>query len=71
MMDARRLAYLDAMGIDVWQPRGVDSPAESVAVEGGIAIGPGDGDILCIVQSKSEAELKLAAGIGAAMRCEP
>lgn len=71
MMDSRRLAYLDAMGIDVWQSRGVASISEPAVVEPGIEIGAGDGDILCIVQTKAEAELKLAAGIGAAMRCKP
>ena len=71
MMDSRRLSYLDAMGIDVWQPRSEDSNGEHVIKAPGIVIGPGDGDILCIVRSASEAELKLAVAIGAAMRCEP
>lgn len=71
MMDSRRLAYLDAMGIDVWQPRGANAPAGPDPNGPSIVLGPGDGDILCIVHSESESGLKLAAGIGAAMRCQP
>lgn len=75
-MDSRRLAYLDAMGIDVWQPRRVNEAAETVAEQvrdttPRITIGAGDGDILCIVASASEAALKLAGDIGGAMRCAP
>lgn len=70
-MDSRSLAYLDAMGIEVWQPRGTSAEenTDSGALE--IVIGAGDGDILCIVESGSEARLRLAADIGGAMRCSP
>lgn len=70
-MEARSLAYLDAMGIDVWQPRRAAPDDESGPCEPQILIGAGDGDILCIVESESETKLKLASDIGAAMRSAP
>lgn len=75
-MDARRLAYLDAMEIDVWVPRGsqlAESPRDEVADIGGplLVLGDGDGDILCVAGSAREAHLRLATDIGGAMREMP
>ncbi len=68
-MDPLNLEYLDAMGIDVYRvrdPRESEAPSDPL-----LETGDGDGDILCIVETKDQARLKLAAGIGAAMRCAP
>jgi len=70
-MDARRLAYLDAMGIDVWQPRREPLPAAAADTAPHIALSGGDGDILCIAHSAEESGLKLAADIARAMRSPP
>ena len=70
-MDAQRLAYLDAMGIDVWQPRGAGTESVEEPSEPGITVSAGDGDILCVVASKADTALELARGIGSAMRCPP
>lgn len=81
-MDARRMAYLDAMGIDVWVPRGVpaqqavsepvvggeQAPASATA---GVCLGPGQGEILCIAASAKQAHMKLATNISGAMRSAP
>lgn len=70
-MDSLSLAYLDAMGIEVWQPRRASADEDTGSGTSEIVIGAGDGDILCIVESGSEASLRLAADIGGAMRCSP
>lgn len=71
-MDARRLAYLDAMDIDVWVPCGEKSPDAGEDGSGPrLVLGEGEGDILCLVGTGEEAALKLAADIGRAMRCAP
>lgn len=70
-MDSRNLEYLDAMGIDVWQPRGERSSDSGANDQQRIALGEGGGDILCIVETPAQAELKLAEDIGGAMRCSP
>lgn len=68
-MDARRLAYLDALGIDVWVPREV---RESAEVGGpALVLGAGDGDVLCVVASDEEGGLDLVRDIGRAMRSTP
>lgn len=71
MIDARRLAYLDAMDIDVWVPRSEKSPDAGQDDSGRLVLGQGEGDILCLVGTGEEAALKLAADIGGAMRCAP
>lgn len=72
MMDARRLAYLDAMDIDVWVPRGETSPDAGQDESGPrLVLGEGEGDILCLVGTGEEAALQLAADIGRAMRRAP
>lgn len=72
-MDATRLAYLDALGIDVWVPREPRAPAEPEREAGGpvLVLGTGDGDILCVVASPEEAGLDLVGDIGRAMRSAP
>lgn len=71
-MDARRLAYLDAMDIDVWVPRGEKSPDAGEDHAGPrLVLGEGEGDILCLVGTGEEAAVKLAADISRAMRCAP
>lgn len=70
-MDARRLAYLDAMGIDVWRPRREPLAAAPIDAMPGFVLGDGDGDILCIAGSAAEAGLKLASDISRAMRNPP
>lgn len=75
MIDQTQLAYLDAMGIEVWVPR-VDEPGKAAAEHGMpiqvFAPGPGmDSDILCVVENQSQAALRLAVDIGRAMRSEP
>ena len=71
-MDARRLAYLDAMGIEVWQPRRAQAQAgDGAPAEAAIVLGEGDGSILCIADSAGLAGLKLAADISRAMRSPP
>lgn len=72
MMDATRLAYLEAMGIDVWQPRGRDrAGCEDQPAPDRIVLREGASDILCIAESAAEADGKLAADISRAMRCRP
>jgi len=76
MMDARSLAYLEAMGIDVWSPRSgprVDFGDGSPAPPGArpIRLGDGEGDILCIGRTREEASEKLAIDISRAMRNAP
>lgn len=72
MMDARRLAYLDAMDIDVWVPRGKKTPDAGQDDSGPrLELDEGEGDILCLVGTAEEAALRLAADIGRAMRCAP
>lgn len=81
-MDARRMAYLDAMGIDVWVPRGASAqqavPGPEVGVApapvsatAGVCLGPGQGEILCIAASAKQAHMKLATNISGAMRSAP
>lgn len=70
-MDARRLAYLEAMGIDVWQPRREPLPAAPAVASPRIVLGAGDGDILCIAHGAQESGSKLAADISRAMRSPP
>lgn len=71
-MEARRLAYLDAMRIDVWVPRS-EKTRQALEDEAGprLMLGDGDGDILCLVGSEDDAALKLINDIGRAMRCAP
>lgn len=72
MMDARKLAYLDAMGIDVWlPPRGPVSPQDVADTAPLITVEDGDGSILCIAGTREEAKLKLAADISRAMTSPP
>jgi hypothetical protein len=71
MMDSRNLEYLNAMGIDVWQPRGEQSSDPGANDLQRIVMGEGGGDILCIVETPAQAQLKLAEDIGGAMRCSP
>lgn len=70
-MDARRLAYLDAMGIDVWRPRRKPLPAAPADSAPPIAVAGGGGDILCVARTAAESDLKLAADISHAMRSPP
>lgn len=72
-MDALRLAYLDAMGIEVWRLRDRTEPPvrEGAGAPRRLAAGPGGGDILCICGSEEEQSGKLARDIGRAMRCPP
>ena len=70
MMDARRLAYLDAMGIDVWVPRS-EKGAVATGAQARIQLGEGRGDLLCIAPDPRQAGLKLAADISRAMRSPP
>lgn len=69
-MDARRLAYLDAMGIEVWRPRTAREKALSEGV-GTLVLGDGDSDILCVALNPGEAGCKLANDISEAMRTRP
>lgn len=72
MMDARRLAYLEAMDIDVWQPRsGPLGSAPTTAVGPLIALSEGDGAILCLARTAKEAGQKLAFDISSAMKSQP
>lgn len=71
-MDSNHVAYLDAMGIEVWVPRVGKPPGESDV--GGSIYVPADspdGDILCVVETGEQARLPLAVDIGRAMRCMP
>jgi hypothetical protein len=66
------MAYLEAMGIDVWRPRSRPlggGPAQSGARL--IELAEGEGDILCIARSREESRQKLAVDISGAMRTAP
>jgi hypothetical protein len=71
-MDARQLAYLEAMDIDVWVPRGARAPMPGPEdAEPRVVLGRGDSDILCIARDSQEAGLQLASDIGKSMRVVP
>ncbi|HKJ18027.1 MAG TPA: hypothetical protein VJ984_11800 [Xanthomonadales bacterium] len=70
-MDSNSLEYLEAMGIDVYQLRTQGSEDAAAEIHQLIALGEGDGDILCIVESRDQSQLGLAAGIAGAMRSSP
>lgn len=71
-MDARQMAYLDAMGIDVWVPRGAPDaqPGAEVSTTA-VCLGPGQGEILCVAASAKEAHMKLASNLSGAMKSAP
>ncbi len=70
-MDELRLAYLEAMDIDVWMPRGERIAAAIAGSEPRLVVSPGNGELLCIALSAEEARLKLATDISGAMRSAP
>jgi len=71
-LDAQKLDCLNSLGIDVWVPRGAESP-ESEPVRLSFLLDsrqPGS-DILCVVDAREQARSTLAANIGRAMRIAP
>ena len=72
MMDDRRLAYLEAMGIDVWRPRSARDEGSAASPGGALVqLGQGEGDILCIGPTRDASRRKLSVDISRAMRTVP
>jgi len=65
MIEARRRAYLHALGFDVWLAR---TPA---AEHGLLGVGDGRGSTLLICQSAADQETELAADLSRALGGEP
>lgn len=65
MIEARRRAYLEALGLDVWIAR-------SPAAEGAwLGAGPGRGSTLLICASPADSQTEIAADIARAMADDP
>lgn len=72
MIEARRRAYLEAMGFDVWVAR---SPAQSMAQPmsqpGLLVVGPGQGSTLLVCAAAAETASKFAADLTRALGGDP
>jgi len=65
MIEARRRAYLEALGFDVWLAR-------SAAPEpGSLTVGPGNGSTLLVCGEAAESTTELAMDLGRAFGGEP
>ena len=65
MTEARRRAYLEAMGYDVWVSR------DSTAGAGRLVVGPGRGSTLLVCPEPGHSATKIAADISRAVGEEP
>lgn len=72
MIGGRQQAYLEAMGIPLWESRSVaQQHAPVVAESQGIKLGPGSGGILLICAIDTEAASKLSNDIGRSLGSVP
>jgi hypothetical protein len=69
MIEARRRAYLEAMGLDVWLSR--SAPAANVTAAGLLQLGPGDGSTLVVCAEPAESAGKFAGDLARALGAEP
>lgn len=72
MIEARRRAYLEAMGFDVWVARVATRSAEQpVSQSGLLVVGPGQGSTLLVCASAAETAGKFAADLTRALGGDP
>lgn len=72
MIEARRRAYLEAMGFDVWVTRVATRSAEQpVSQSGLLVVGPGQGSTLLVCASAAETAGKFAADLTRALGGDP
>lgn len=68
MIEARRRAYLEAMGFDVWLAR---SAAQPIAQSGLLVVGPGQGSTLLVCAAADETGGKFAADVARSLGGDP
>jgi hypothetical protein len=68
MIEARRRAYLEAMGFDVWVHR---SAAHPIPQSGLLVVGPGQGSTLLVCAAAAETAGKFAADLTRALGGDP
>lgn len=72
MIEARRRAYLEAMGFDVWVHRSAAQPiAQSISQSGLLVVGPGQGSTLLVCAAAAETASKFAADLTRALGGDP
>lgn len=71
MNEARRRAYLEAMGFDVWLSRHAEAAAGAGAGPARLVIGPGAGSTLLVCPGPEAIAGKLAADIARAVGNDP
>lgn len=72
MIEARRRAYLEAMGFDVWVARSAVQPiAQAISQSGLLVVGPGQGSTLLVCASAAETASKFAADLTRALGGDP
>ena len=80
MIEARRRAYLEAMGFDVWVARSAAQPpaqamsqsmSQSTSQSGLLVVGPGQGSTLLVCASAAETASKFAADLTRALGGDP
>lgn len=72
MIEARRRAYLEAMGFDVWVARSAAQPiAEAGSQPGLLVVGPGQGSTLLVCAEAAQTAGKFAADLTRALGGDP
>lgn len=67
-MQARRKAYLEAMGIPVWELR---EPTQAEAAAQAVQLGPGAGQVLLLGSTADESAAKLSSDVARCLKSEP
>lgn len=68
MIEARRRAYLEAMGLDVWLPRRAAAEGQATGL---LRLGPGEGSTLVVCAEAAESAGKFAGDLARALGAEP